>query len=159
MRSRRIPFWLKLAYTAFLGVLVPSYWHDYGPTNFLYFCDVSLFFALGAMWLESPLLASMPAVGILLPQSLWMIDLLGEVVGLPMTGLTGYMFDPAIPLFTRALSLFHFWLPILLVFLVWRLDTIAAHFASGRSSRGVWCSFAGSGCPRPPPPSTIRCAP
>jgi hypothetical protein len=35
--------------------------------------------------------------------------------------MTGYMFDGAIPLFTRSLSLFHFWLPILLVWLVWRL--------------------------------------
>ncbi len=118
---RRIPLWLKWAYTAFVLVLVPYYWHAYGPTNFLYFCDIALFFALGAVWLERPLLASMPAVGILLPQSLWMADLLAEVAGLRLTGMTGYMFDDQIPLFTRGLSLFHFWLPILLVWLVWRL--------------------------------------
>jgi hypothetical protein len=102
-------------------ILLPYYWHAYGPTNFLYFCDVSVFFALGAIWLEWPLLASMPAVGILLPQALWMIDFLVELVGGHLTGMTGYMFDDAIPLFTRCLSLFHFWLPILLVWLVWRL--------------------------------------
>ena len=119
--ARRIPLWLKWAYTAFCLVLVPYYWHAYGPTNFLYFCDVAVFFALGAVWLESPLLASMPAVGILLPQSLWMVDLLAEVVGLRLTGMTAYMFDERIPLFTRGLSLFHFWLPILLAWLVWRL--------------------------------------
>jgi hypothetical protein len=117
----QIPLWLKLAYTAFVAVLVPVYWTSYGPTNFLYFCDVSAFFTLGAVWLEWPLLASMPAVGILLPQSLWMIDFLGEACGLRLTGMTGYMFNAANPLLTRGLSFFHFWLPILLVWLVWRL--------------------------------------
>src|SRR5437763_306427 len=32
-----LPLWLKLAYTAFMGLLVPIYWRNYGPTNFLYF--------------------------------------------------------------------------------------------------------------------------
>src|SRR5579864_8603492 len=109
--ARRIPLWLKWAYTAFFAVLVPYYWHAYGPTNFLYFCDMALFFTLAAVWLESPLLASMPTVGILLPQLLWMLDFMAELLGLRLTGMTGYMFDGGIPLLTRCLSLFHFWLP------------------------------------------------
>jgi len=32
----RIPPGVKLAFTAFMAVLVPTYWHEYGPTNFLY---------------------------------------------------------------------------------------------------------------------------
>ena len=47
--TRRLPLWLKLAYTAFVAVLVPWYWKLYGPTNFLYFCDFSLFFTLAAV--------------------------------------------------------------------------------------------------------------
>jgi hypothetical protein len=31
--ARRIPLWLKLAYTAFMAVLVPVYLRDYGPTR------------------------------------------------------------------------------------------------------------------------------
>ncbi len=120
--ARRIPVWVKLFYTAFVCVLVPVYWRDYGPTNFLYFCDVAVFFTLAAVWTECSLLASMPAVGILAPQLLWMVDFLAECVGLSMTGMTGYMFDEKIPFFTRALSFFHFWLPILIVWLVWRLQ-------------------------------------
>jgi hypothetical protein len=118
---RRLPLWLKLAYSAFVAVLVPCYWKLYGPTNFLYFCDLSLFFTLAAVWLESPLLASMPAVGILLPQALWMIDFLLQLFHIPGLGLTAYMFDAHKPFFTRGLAFFHFWLPILLVYLVWRL--------------------------------------
>lgn len=116
-----IPLWLKLAYTAFVAVLVPKYWIDYGPTNFLYFCDVALLMTLVAVWREDPLWASMPAVGILLPQSAWMVDFLAGLAGFELLGMTKYMFDEKIPLFTRGLSFFHFWLPILLVWLVWRL--------------------------------------
>ena len=32
-----IPRWLKLAYTAFMAVLIPVYWFNYGVTNFLFF--------------------------------------------------------------------------------------------------------------------------
>lgn len=117
----RLSWALKLAYTVFLCVLVPKYWMDYGPTNFLYFCDVALFMTLAAVWFESSLWASAAAVGILMPQSLWMADFLGSLFSLPLTGMTAYMFDPGIPAFTRGLSFFHFWLPILLVYLVFRL--------------------------------------
>lgn len=119
--QRQIPWWLKASFTAFVAVLVPKYWMDYGPTNFLYFCDVALLMTLVALWREDRLWASMPAVGILLPQSLWILDFLCESAGWKLTGMTGYMFDPGIPLFTRGLSFFHFWLPLLLLWLVWRL--------------------------------------
>jgi hypothetical protein len=59
----RVPVWLKLAYTAFMAVLVPVYLRNYGPTNFLYFCDVALIITLVGIWIESPLLVSMCAVG------------------------------------------------------------------------------------------------
>jgi len=121
LTRRRLPLAVKVLYTAFMAVLVPYYWMAYGPTNFLYFCDIALFFALAALWLESPLLASMPAVGILVPQTFWVIDFLLAVVGVQLTGTTAYMFDPALSLFTRGLSFFHFWLPFLLVWMVGRL--------------------------------------
>jgi hypothetical protein len=67
----RIPLWVKLLYTAFLCILAPYYWHCYGPTNFLYLCDISLFMAWVAVWREDALWASAPAVGILVPQTIW----------------------------------------------------------------------------------------
>ncbi len=118
---RRIPLVVKWFVTAFVAVLVPVYLQAYGPTNFLYFCDVALLLALAAAWTERPLLASAPAVGILLPQLLWMLDFLATAVGGRITGMTAYMFSPTIPLFVRSLSFFHFWLPLLLAWLVWRL--------------------------------------
>jgi hypothetical protein len=119
--SRKFPLAVKVLYTAFVAVLVPYYWMAYGPTNFLYFCDIALFFTLAALWLESPLLASMPLVGILVPQLLWQVDFLVELAGFELTRTTRYMFDPSLSVFTRGLSFFHFWLPLLLLWMVWRL--------------------------------------
>ena len=119
--TNRLPLWLKLVYTAFMAVLVPVYWANYGPTNFLYFCDVALLITLVAVWSEGALLVSMCAVGIIGSQPLWVIDFLSNLVGLPLTGLTDYMFAADHSLFLRSLSLFHGWLPFLLVYLVWRL--------------------------------------
>ena len=106
-RPARLPLWLKLAYTAFMAVLIPICWSHYGPTNFLYFCDVALLLMLAAVWLESPLLASIPAVGILLPQMFWCLDFAAHLAGSNLTGMTNYMFDAQRPLFLRGLSIFH----------------------------------------------------
>jgi hypothetical protein len=121
VHERKIPLAAKLAGTAFLAVLIPVYLHTYGPANFLWFCDAALILTVAGMWLESSLLISMCAVGILLPQCLWLVDFGGNLLGFHVLGLTGYMFDRHLPLFTRGLSLFHGWLPVLLVWLLGRL--------------------------------------
>ena len=59
-RPHQIPLWLKLAYSAFVAVLVPYYLHQYGPLNFLWFCDVALLMTMATAapslekWLASP---------------------------------------------------------------------------------------------------------
>lgn len=103
-----------------MAVLVPFYWHTYGPTNFLYFCDVALFLALIGLWSGHALPASMAAVGILVPQLVWCVDFVATALDAPLLGMTRYMFDPGITLFARGLSLFHGWLPLFLLYLVWR---------------------------------------
>ena len=114
----RIPFLVKCLYTAYMAVLIPVYWKTYGPTNFLYFCDIALIMTLFALWLESALLVSAAAVGIVLPQALWAIDFIATGIGWPLSGMTGYMYDDALPVHARFLSFFHFWLPF---FLLWLL--------------------------------------
>jgi len=119
----------KVAGTLFLAVLLPIYWHTYGPTNFLWFCDIALILTVAGMWLESSLLISMCAVGILLPQCVWLADFGSHLLGFHLLGLTSYMFDHQLPFFIRALSLFHGWLPVLLVWLLFRL---------GYDKRALW---------------------
>ena len=121
VQPHKIPLAAKVAGAAFLAVLIPIYLHTYGPANFLWFCDTALILTVVGMWLESSLLISMCAVGILLPQGLWLVDCGGNLLGFHLIGLTNYMFDRQLPLFTRGLSLFHGWLPLLLVWLLIRL--------------------------------------
>src|SRR6202042_3135917 len=96
----KIPFAAKISVTAFLAVLVPVYLHTYGPTNFLWFCDAALIITVAGMWVESSLFISVCAVGILLPQCLWLVDCSVNLLGFHFLNLTGYMFDPHLPLFT-----------------------------------------------------------
>lgn len=112
----------KWIYSAFVAILIPTYWRYYGPGNFLWFSDLALFLTLAAVWLESPLLASTQAVSVGLLELVWLADFLVRLVfRVETVGLTRYMFDPKIPLLVRALSLFHVGLPFLLFWLVWRL--------------------------------------
>ena len=119
--SVSIPLSVKLGFSGFMAVLIPVYLYWYGPTNFLYFCDVSLILTLFGIWTESALLVSMCAVGLLVPQTIWVLDFLGRAAGFSLTGMTDYMFISEHSFFLRFLSGFHGWLPFLLVFLVWRL--------------------------------------
>ena len=40
--DRRIPWLVKILYSAFVAVLVPYCWQFYGPANFLWLCDTAL---------------------------------------------------------------------------------------------------------------------
>jgi hypothetical protein len=120
--GRRLPFAVKLAWTAWMAFWVPVYWHENGPANFLWVCDVANFVLLAALWRESALLFSSQAVGVLLIQALWAIDYFGALFsGAHPLGGTEYMFDGASPPWLRALSLFHLAVPPLLLWGVWRL--------------------------------------
>jgi len=118
----RIPLWIKLLWTAWVIVWVPVYWREYGLQNFLYFCDLGNLLIAAGLWLESPLIFSWQATGLLLFQTLFTIDLAGAVVsGRHWIGGTEYMFDPHVPLAVRLLSLFHVVVPPLLLWAICRL--------------------------------------
>jgi len=102
-------------------VLLPVYWVNYGPTDFLFFCQVALLLTLVSIWTRSSFLISMATVGVLIPQSLWVVDFGVELTGNRLTGMTHYMFERRKTPFLRGLSLFHGWLPFLLLFSVKRL--------------------------------------
>ena len=117
-----IPLWLKLAYTAFTLVTVAVYAVRYPLVNFLWFSDIALILTVPALWLENALLASMMGVAILLPEAVWNATFFGQLAtGRRISGLADYMFDRAKPGYLRALSLFHVFLPVLLVWMIGRL--------------------------------------
>jgi hypothetical protein len=98
------------------------YWRQYGPQNFLFFCDLGNLFIAAGLWMESALIFSWQASGLLLFQTLFIIDLAGTFLsGRHWIGGTEYMFDPHIPLSIRLLSLFHVVTPPLLLWAITRL--------------------------------------
>jgi hypothetical protein len=118
----RVPLWLKLTWTIWIVAWVPLYWRQYGLQNFLFFCDIGNILISVALWLESPLIFSMQACGLLLFQTLFTVDLATAIVtGRHIIGGTEFMFDPNVPLLIRLLSLFHAVTPPLLLWAVWRL--------------------------------------
>ena len=118
----RIPLWLKLGWTAWIVVWAPLYWKNYGAQNFLYFCDlVNILITLG-LWMESRLILSWQAVGLLVFQSLYTLDLIAAFAfGVHPIGGTEYMFDHGIPLPIRLLGLYHLVVPVLLLWAVRRV--------------------------------------
>jgi hypothetical protein len=122
MATMRVPLWLKILWTVWVLLWVPLYWRQYGAQNLLYFCDLGNVFVAAALWLESPLLFSWQACGLLLFQSLYTIDLLGAAIsGKHPIGGTEYMFDRTLPLLVRGFGLFHLVTPPLLLWAIWRL--------------------------------------
>lgn len=120
--SRRIPLWLKIGWTIWLIAWAPLYWRQYGAQNFLFFCDIGNVLIGIGLWLESPLIFSWAACGLLVFQILYSIDLIGALlINRHLIGGTEYMFDAGLPLLVRVLSLFHVATPPLLLWAIWRL--------------------------------------
>jgi len=117
-----IPLGLKIGFTLFVCALVPIYWRQYGPANFLWFSDIALLALVPALWLENALIVSMMAVAVVFFEAIWNVDFFARLLtGKSSMGLSAYMFDPKIPWFTRTLSCFHIVLPLLLLWIVHRL--------------------------------------
>ena len=118
----RIPLWLKVVWTACVIAWVPLYWRQYGSQNFLFFCDLGNLFIVAALWLESALIFSWQATGLLVFQILFTIDLAVALLsGRHLIGGTEFMFDPQVPLPIRLLSLFHVVTPPLLLWAIHRV--------------------------------------
>jgi len=116
-KNCRIPFWVATSYTMMVCVIVPVYWVEYGPTNFLWFSDIALLLMVPALWLKSSLLSSMMAVGVLPFETIWMTAFFS---GGTLGHMADYMFDPNLSIFLRGLSLFHFPMPAVIIFMLIR---------------------------------------
>lgn len=117
------PAWLRWAVTLFVAVFVATHASYGNLVNLLWLSDVALLGALFALWRRSRLVASMMLLGVLLLDGVgWTLDfLVGGVTGRHPLDATRYMFDASVPALVRGLSLFHLWLPALLLWMVRRL--------------------------------------
>jgi len=118
----RIPLWLKLGVSLWALYYVPAYLWHYGAIPFLWFCNLGNLMLVAGIWIESALLVSMVSLSVLIVQVLWCVDYFGRLLlSSHLIGGTEYMWDAKIPLWIRAISLFHVAIPALLLCLLRRL--------------------------------------
>lgn len=117
------PLWLKLIALLFLTVFVSYSWKNYGLQNFLWFSCLGVIGTVVALWLENRLLASMMLLSTFIADEIgWGGDFLFRLVfGWHPLNATNYMFDHRLSLYGRAISLYHFYIPILLGWMVYKL--------------------------------------
>lgn len=119
---KRLPLWLKVAFTLFMAAWVPTYAVYLGPRNFLWLCDLCNFILLIALWTENRLLLSSQIVSVLLVDLCWTVDVAVAVsFGFHPIGGTEYMLNPEFPLPIRLFSLYHVAIPVILCWGVWKL--------------------------------------
>lgn len=117
-----IPSWLRWSAVAWLLFWMAAYGRVYGPGNFLHLCDIGVILACAGLWLESPLLLSSQAVGTLIVDAVWGLDVAWRFfLGQHLLGGTEYVFDPRYPLWVRLLTFFHVITPPLLLWGIHRL--------------------------------------
>ena len=132
------PLWLKLVGLLFLIIFVSYSWKNYGLQNFLWFSCLGVIGSVMALWLENRMLASMMLLSMFIADEIgWGGDFIIRLLfGWHPFGATAYMFDPRLPLGGRAVSLYHFFVPAVLVWMVHKLryDTRALALQSGFST-------------------------
>lgn len=122
INKKHIPLWVKILYTIFVAVFIPVYYIYNGWANFLWFSDLAIFTTFFGMWLENSLLISMTALSVVVFELIWNFGFfVGLITRWHPFNLTQYMFVTTSPLLLRSVSLFHVFLPFLLLWLLYRL--------------------------------------
>ena len=104
-----------------LAVWFPTYAVVWGFGNFVQLCDLAVFLTVAGVWTGSALLLSSQAVGSLVINSIWVLDIASRLItGHHLIGGTEYMLDAQYPLWIRLLSLYHVVVPVVLLWAVRR---------------------------------------
>ena len=143
---------MRAAVIAWLALYVPVYAHAYGGWHFLQLCDLSVLLACLGVLIDSRLLLSAQALGAPAVALLWLADLGWQAAsGHYLHGGTAYLWDEAVPVAARLLSLFHLVLPLLLILYLRRrgydsraLPLQAAIAAAAIAASWLWLRGAGN---------------
>ena len=121
-RHPRLPLTLKLAFSAWIVVWVPSVIVLLGPQNFFWVCNLANLLILVGLWRESRLILSTQWLAVALIGLFWGIDVgTAWLTGVHPIGGTAYMLDPDFPTAAKLLSLYHLALPVITGFAVYRV--------------------------------------
>lgn len=152
-RYGTLPLSLKIFLVAFSLTLAiyNSLYQGFG--SLLFFCNVALFVATAGICLERTLLVSMAAVGVVLIQLLWSVDLILTAAGVSPLRMTAFMLSENLSPFKKSLALFHAWLPIVLLFALSRLGYDARALGWWTALTCALLLFSYLFLPRPPAPA------
>lgn len=124
MSNRRVPLWLKIGYSAWVILWMILYKQYVGWQHYLWLCHLGNIIIVVGLWTESGLLLSWQALSLLFADIIWTIDF---VIGVATGGYTPlgsawnvFQPDEVFPRLQRALSLFHLFLPWLMIWCLWR---------------------------------------
>lgn len=111
-----------IAFSLWMVFWIPVILWGYGPQNFLWLCNIAQFLVLYSLWTGNRLLLSSQAGTVVMVGIFWTPDfLLGAISGGAWANFTAYMFNPENPLLARATSLYHIFLPVLIVWALHRV--------------------------------------
>ncbi len=120
--SEAVPFSrLRWLCVLAIGVWLPTYAVVWGWANFVQLCDLGVVLTVAGVWTGSSLLLSSQAVGSLVINSIWVLDVAWRLAtGHHLIGGTEYMWDASYPLWIRLLSFYHVVVPMLALYAVRR---------------------------------------
>lgn len=105
--------WLVLVW---LLVYIPVYATSYGFWHFMQLCNLGVLISCMGFLLRNAFLISSQAIATPVIALFWLADFLSQcITGHFIHGGTAYMWNGEIPLITRLLSLYHLFLPVLLI--------------------------------------------
>jgi hypothetical protein len=129
-----LPLALRAAYVVWFTAWWISYQAYFGWQFVLWFCCLANVYVLIGCLTQRALWFSLAAVAALGVQLIYIVDFASTVARhAPLIGATTYMLDEARPLTLRVFSLFHVWMPFLLVYAIARL---------GYDRRAFWIQTA-----------------
>jgi hypothetical protein len=116
-----IPAPIKWLLGAWLALWLPLHLVTYPASTLLWMCGYGNVLVVLGICVESRLILSWQAVALLVPQALYAAEAFARLVTGGRGSGTSYLFEPAVPFEVRALSFFHFLMPVLLVWAVGRV--------------------------------------
>jgi hypothetical protein len=110
------PAWMRWSALIFLALWLAIYLKYWGPTTFLFLCDIAVILTCIGIFTGNALLLSSQAVSSLVVDTIWLIDIVTKLIfNRHIIGGTEYFFDPNYPLWVRLISTFHVAMPFILI--------------------------------------------
>jgi hypothetical protein len=134
--KQKIPLWFKMISTLLCGAVLLFNAIHYTWVDLLWFCDVAMILVIVGLWREDSLLLSLATLASIGPQFAWQLDYFYQLIsGNPLFGFTDYMFAEDNPMINYIVSLFHIWMPVILIYSLYfvRYDGRAIKIQSGLS--------------------------